>query len=353
MNCLRGARIAAALSSIAISMMAGGCGYKNQPVPPESIIPTAIQDLRYTIDDTSVTLTWTYPVETERGKDIVEIDSFEIYQADIPVKDYCGTCPVPFGQPVTIPGGETTVQGKKKTISYTFPGLAANHKYFYKVRSRTGWWVSSDDSNIVSLVWQQPIAGPQGLSAKTTDKQVVLNWQPATSLKDGKKVTLPVQYQVLRSQDGKEFAKIGAPVSTPSYIDQDVRINQKYSYKVQALMQTNTDLSAGGESQVVTASLVAQSPMLPPAGVGVAETAAGNKVFWDKAKDENLGGYRVYRRSANKDSFELLDEVKPDFNLYIDKTAKEGTSYFYVVTTISSGTPVVESSYSREASTRR
>ena len=353
MNCLRGVQIATALASAAIIMMTGGCGYKNQPVPPESVIPVAIDDLRYTNENTGVKLTWTYPVETVRGKTLNEIDKFEIYLADVPVKDYCGTCPVPFGQPIAMPGGESSVQGKKKTATYDLPNLVAGHKYFFKVRSRTSWWVSSDDSNIVSLVWQQPVAGPQGLTAKAMDKQISLKWQPVSNLKDGTKAQQPVQYQVLRSGDGKEFAKIGEPVSTTSFVDRDVRNNQKYLYKVQALLKTQNEYSAGGETETVAASPVDQPKLLPPTGVGVAETAAGNKIFWDKSKEEKLGGYRIYRRSANKDAFELLDEVKPDFNLYIDKTAKEGSVYFYVVTTISAETPVVESAYSREASSRR
>ena len=49
------------------ALLVGGCGYKTMPVPPQEIVPTAITDLRYELDEKGVTLTWTYPAEDREG----------------------------------------------------------------------------------------------------------------------------------------------------------------------------------------------------------------------------------------------------------------------------------------------
>ena len=51
-------------------LVVGGCGYKDHPVPPATVVPEAIADLRYETDEKGVTLTWSYPMETIRGTEI-------------------------------------------------------------------------------------------------------------------------------------------------------------------------------------------------------------------------------------------------------------------------------------------
>jgi uncharacterized protein len=353
MNLVRGARIAATLALGAALLLSSGCGYKNLPVPPESVVPVVIQDLRYAIDDKGVKLTWTYPVETIKGTEIPEIATFELYEAEVSLQDYCGTCPVPFTKPVEVAGGVTSIQGKKRTATYENTQLASGRKYFFKVRSRTSWWASSDDSNIVSFVWHVPAAAPQGLTAKAADRQVSLKWQAVSTLQDGSPAGQALQYRILRSIDGKDFTRIGEPVNGASYVDRDVRNGQKYVYKVQSLMRIEKEQVDGGQSEAVAVNPVDQTPLLPPGGVRVIDTAAGIKVVWDKSEAKDLGGYKIYRRSADRDDFELVGEVEAQFTIFVDTTAKADIRYYYVVTAVTSAAEPIESAKSREATSRR
>ena len=56
-----GARVAGSVFLSVMFLSFGGCGYKNDPVPPASVVPKAIEDLRYSIDESGVSLTWSYP----------------------------------------------------------------------------------------------------------------------------------------------------------------------------------------------------------------------------------------------------------------------------------------------------
>ena len=260
MNILRRAGVAGVGLLLGVSLQfLGGCGYKDHPVPPAAVVPEAIEDLRYDADAKGITLSWSYPMETIKGKEIEDLASFELYRAEVPLKDYCGNCPIPFAEPLEQPGGVTTEDGKRRRAVYTMTDLRPGYKYFFKVRSRTSWFAESADSNIVTFVWQVPAKAPEGLKAEVGNKEIVLSWQPVTSLQDGGPVDKPLQYQVLRSTSGKDFEKIGLVDRGTSFVDPKVAKNQQYAYQVQTLMKVGEETVSGGTSRPVTALSVDQT----------------------------------------------------------------------------------------------
>jgi hypothetical protein len=333
-------------------LLAGGCGYKNYPVPPETVVPVPIVDLLYRADDKEVQLTWSYPVKTIKGSVLEDITSFELYRAEIPLEDYCGTCPVPFGEPMEIDGGSPFDGEVRRKATYSSTLLQSGHKYFFKVRSRTSWWATSADSNIVTFTWFQPAAAPTGITAKAGDQQVALRWQPVSSLSDGKAADMEIKYQLLRSAGGKDLTSVGDPVSATSFVDRQVRNGQKYFYAVQSMMVHEDELVNGGVSEKVSVTPVDRTPPLPPSGVTSVQTGVGIKIFWDKSESADISGYRVYRRAANKDSYELLGKVEPQYTLFVDSKASDSVRYYYAITAVDQATPPNESNKSREATVR-
>ena len=325
----RRGKMAAVTCGLLVAIVLSACGYKNLPVPPEQVVPKAVTDLRFVSEGKEGRLEWTYPVASVTGEGLAGIDSFELFQASVAVKDYCPTCPIPFGQPQTLPAGETTIQGKKRIATAQTPRLISGYKYFFKVRSRTSWWVSSDDSNVVAFAWNVVANAPQGLSARAGSKNAALTWQPVTAMTDGSPLTAPARYQVQRSDDGKPFITI-AIVAGPLYVDNGVSLGHNYSYRVLALTLTDGAETAGDASDTVAAALI--NPPLPPSGVGVAVTSSGPRVYWDGA--ENAAGYRVYRRAADERSYQRLGDTSAVVNIFIDKSAREGVIYYYVITTL-------------------
>ncbi len=330
-----------------------GCGYKNSPIPPQQVVPEPISDLLYRTDDKGVQLSWSYPVETIKGAPIDDISSFALYQAEIPLEEYCSTCPIPFGEPLELDGG-STVDGKvRRKASYELTMLRPEHKYFYKVRSRTSWWADSDDSNIVTFVWFQPAAAPEGLTALPGDRQITLQWQPVTMLTDGTEAGAAMRYQVLRSARGKGFSTLGEPLSATEFVDRQVNNGVQYSYVVQSLMVLQNELVNGGTSEPAAATPVDLSPPLSPTGVTVVQTGVGIKVFWDRVEGGGIGGYQVYRRAADRDSYELVGRVDADLTLFVDAAgAGDNVRYYYAVTAIDTAMPPNESEKSQEASLR-
>lgn len=329
----------------------GGCGYKTLPVPPENIVPKAIEDLRYSVDEKGVVLTWSYPVETIQKTDLTDVASFEVYRAVVSLDSYCATCPIPFGEPIVVPGGMMSKDGRRKG-TYESALLRSGEKYFFKVRSRTSWWAASADSNIVTFVWHMPAKAPEGLQAAGGDSSVRLQWQPVTQLMNGQQPDLPVRYQVLRSLDGKEFAELGAVGTETNYTDSSVQNGRKYFYKIQSVLQVSGNDVDGGTSEVTTAVPVDLTPPEAPTGVTVVATLKGFKIFWENSPAKDLQGYHIYRRAADQKQKERIGDVEARYTIYEDNTVSAEGKYYYSVTAYDRMQPANESSSSVEATSR-
>ncbi|MDX9834315.1 MAG: hypothetical protein RBT36_03775 [Desulfobulbus sp.] len=324
-----------------------GCGYKDKPIAPSQIVPVAVTDLQYQLDEKGVTLYWSYPNKTVTGTKVVDIASFDLYRAVVAVDEHCETCPIPFASPIDVPGGALPDNGARST-SYQMTVLRPGHLYFFKVRSRTGWWSESEDSNMVSFLWNTPPMAPEGLSVKAGDGRTVLAWQPVQRRQDASQLAETVTYQVLRSVDGGVFAKVGESVATTSYSDTQVENGRTYAYQVQAVSVFKQGQVAGGTSETVEATPLDLTPPPPPRNLQGIRTDVGVKVYWDQVEAGDLTGYRVYRRAAGADKSQLVGTVHLPYNLFVDKKAAENTQYFYSVTSIDGQNPANESARTPE-----
>ena len=348
---LKKAQLAGAVFLTGTLFLVGGCGYKTDPVPPASIVPKAIDDLRYSVSEKGVTLKWTFPKETIRGGDLTDISSFDVYRAVVPVKDYCPTCPIPFNEPIPVDGGLVDPEQSRQG-TYETSLLRSGHRYFFKVHARTSWWAASADSNIVSFVWHIPAKGPEGVETTAGDTSAVISWQPVTMLMDGQAVEYPVSYQVLRSKDNANFAAIGNSTTKTEFTDNSLLNGETYYFKVQSILHVDKDKISGGLSESSRVVPVDLTPPAAPTGVTAVQTGAGIKVFWEKSQDADVKGYRIYRRGSNDTEPVKIGEVPAVYAIFEDTKVKSDTSYYYSVTAFDQADPANESVKSREASIR-
>ena len=64
MNTTSVIRVAGTLLLGASFLFSGGCGYKDLPVAPDSVVPEPISELLYKVNDKGLQLTWSYPIKT-------------------------------------------------------------------------------------------------------------------------------------------------------------------------------------------------------------------------------------------------------------------------------------------------
>ncbi len=332
------------LVSLFLLVLVNGCGYKTDPVPPQDIVPEAITDMRYQIIDGGVRLLWSYPVKTVQGKDIESISNFDLYRAGVALENDCPNCPIPFGSPHRLPGGTVLDGAKRRTASYDILDVKPGYKYFFKVVSRSGWWASSANSNVVTFVYEIPPAAPTGLQVEPGDNEVRLRWNPVTTLQNGQPLSRPVLYEVARN--GK---KIADSITSAQYTDSNVQNGVNYSYRVKSKFAGSTAVS-GKSSSSAKAAPVDTTPPKPITGVRAVSVHKGVTVFWDSCEEENIKSYRIYRRASTSSQYQMVAEVEPQYTVYTDTAVKGDSRFLYVVTVIDANGN--ESNYSSAAAPR-
>lgn len=321
-----------------------GCGVKNNPVPPQHVVPNPVLDLKAEVTDQGAVLSWSYPRETVTGETVEEIEGFALCRAEIPVDSYCKTCPIPYSAVIEVPGGLLADGGK--TASYEAKDLRPGNLYFFKVRSQSGWWRESKDSNEVSFLWQTPPLAPEGLTATAGDGRNSLQWQAVTRLRDGASLTVPVRYQLYRGVDNGSMAQLGGPLAATAYTDSEVENGRTYTYQVQAANTYAHGTVHSALSATVQAKPLDRTPPPVPAGVEGIRTEVGVKLYWDQIEFDDLAGYRIYRRAPGGEIVRVGEVFLP-YTMFIDSKAPGGT-LLYSVSAIDRRNPANESARSEE-----
>lgn len=327
-----------------------GCGRKTALVVPQVLVPVAIVDLRPTLDENGATLEWTYPAEMENGDPLSAIENFEVLQAAVPEADYCEGCPVRFEQKGLVDGGLLPVTGESRTATYRETGLQDGYRYLYKVRSRAGRLYASRDSNIVSFVWMTPPESPDGLEIAAGDRELILKWDAVKVNIAGNSLASPPVYQVYRRRRGdEEFFALGEPLQGPEFIDAGLNNGELYHYKVRTLVASAEALQPGGFSKEISAVPRDIKPPAVPRNLVAIEIPAGVKLAWQAVLNEDLAGYRVYRRKEGAEQPELIAEVKSSQNQFVDHDVPAGAKWYYSVTSFDRMQPPNESLLSEES----
>ncbi|MBM9613688.1 hypothetical protein JWJ90_05230 [Desulfobulbus rhabdoformis] len=327
-------------------LFCGGCGFKDDPVSPQQVLPQAVPDLQVEVTPKGATLSWSYPQKTMSGEAVEEIDGFELFQAEIPEDDFCPSCPIPYRTIIDVPGGYL-VPGSEKTAVYEVNDLRPGNLYYFKVRSKSGWWRESQDSNEISFLWQTPPRSPRSLTVLSGDGENTLQWQPVTELTTGEKMTVPLQYQLFRGVDGKQVKPYGTPLTITSYRDTDVKNGSRYTYQVQAENMYTHGIIVGPLSESAVATPTDQTAPPVVSQVDALRTDMGVKVFWKDVAADDLAGYRVYRRQAGEAPVQVA-EVSLPYTLFVDQNPPGGVLY-YSVSSFDDQDPANESERSVEA----
>ena len=186
------------------------------------------------------------------------------------------------------------------------------------------------------------------------DQRLTVSWQPLTQLRDGSLVEETVRYQVYRSNNGKDFSRIGVPVDHLSYVDQGLRNGRKYFYQVKALRTLDGTDMYGEVSDVVSGQPRDLTPPAPPHQFTVMATPEGVAILWESVAATDVAGYRIYRRSAGEEDFVLVGETGGRTFSFTDRNLPPGNELlYYAVTAFDGADPPNESAFSQLLEFRR
>ena len=108
-------------------------------------------------------------------------------------------------------------------------------------------------------------------------------------------------------------------------------------------------------------------------GVGEVELQAGNRkeaicclerglevipgraivrLFWEENKEDDISGYRIYRRNGSRGGFVQIGEVQQPMTIFTDRDVQAGTAYEYYVSAYDNASAENESGPSRTLKAR-
>jgi fibronectin type 3 domain-containing protein len=225
------------------------------------------------------------------------------------------------------------------TSDYTDTGVTNDTTYYYVVTALDKCVNVSGDSSESSATPQAgPPAPPTGLVATPGSTQVALDWanngEPDL---DG--------YNVYRgTTTSGPYSKInGSLLGTSDYTDTGLTNGTIYYYVVRA---ENTSAQESGNSTEVSATPV-DAPPAPPSGLVATPQNAQVSLDWSDNSEPDLSGYNVHRSTTPGGPYTKVNGPVVSASDYLDTGLSNGTTYYYVVTAVDTGSN--ESGNSSEA----
>jgi len=227
------------------------CGKRGPLVPPESLVPAAIRDLKVDQKGNRFLVCWSEPSKLESGSKLEGIAGFRVFRREVlPPDQDCEDCPSAYLLQRNVdPEYLQDVFHIGSRYCFSDTELTDGKTYQYKVITVDADGVSGKDSNKARREKTVPPATPR-LFATTIPTGVVIHWEPAQGMTG---MTLE-GYSVYRKREGGSMPLF--PVATVAadsnrFEDKEMEHGVKYVYGIRAIARTGSETVESEMSNLV------------------------------------------------------------------------------------------------------
>ncbi|MEW6675394.1 MAG: hypothetical protein AB1348_05240 [Nitrospirota bacterium] len=185
--------------------------------------------------------------------------------------------------------------------SYIDTDFRISSEYKYKIVSQNLRGITSDDSNIITIIPKTVPSPPQKILFKIEHDSLTLNWKGAG---DG------ILYNIYKSNEKGRYQLTPAnkePFRETSFKD-NFDIKRPVYYTVRSLIGGNTrDEGPASEELEINPSEFVPSP---PRGLQALATPENVYLIWKEPAETWVVGYRVYREINEKEGFVLIGDTQ-------------------------------------------
>jgi hypothetical protein len=242
------------------------------------------------------------------------------------------------------------INRKAKGFTYQYIDLPPQPEveYAYMVQ------LLSEDDRVGSVTEEiriTPAGGPSppsGLRAGAGDGQIELAWAE-TPAGDGMAGVLAGYNLFRRTLDGEYDLRAALnpePIPVSGYTDTGLENGEEYCYVITSVLQGEQGFEESGLSLETCAVPRDTTPPAAPEGLSHTRGTGFLLLSWDENSEEDLAGYRVYRRQGREGSFDRLTPEVLANPFYKDSGVRSGEFYSYVVTAVDSSPAANESPFS-------
>ena len=311
------------------ALLATGCGYIGEPLPPLANVPARVNDLAAVQRGSRIFVQFTIPSRTTEGmiaKDPVKLDL------------RIGTAGAPFNADQWAAHARRVPETTRETgmAHYTIPAAEfANQEAVLAVRAIGANGKDAGWSSFLVLPVVPPPEQPAAVTATATADGVRLTWRARGE-----------NFKVFRKAPAEGFALV-ATVQQTQWTDPSAEFGRQYTYQVQSIVKLGQNREAESElSAEASITPVDTFPPAAPSGLRLSPAPNSIELAWDRNREADLAGYRIYRATAGGPLEKLTDTSQ--IPSYSDRNVEHGKQYRYAIAALdnaaneSAKTPPVE-----------
>lgn len=329
-------------------LLAAACGRKGPLQPPLASGPQAVEGLTAHQQGGGVILEWTNPTKSIDGRPLESLEAAEIWVLELRPGD--GKRPLGLQDfeararlgrrvlPKEFQPSSRAAAGRSPDVMFAYPisgEESAPPVLAFAVRVLDAKKRRSKFCAPVVVETRVCPLPPDIQDVRVFKDRIEIVWAAPKSNTDGSAPAEVAGYNVYRTEGrGKPEKLTSSPITGLTFGDRRSSFGVPYTYVVRAC-------AAGPEASVESADsaprdVVAKDvfPPDPPAGLVALSGPGGISLSWEAGHEEDIGGYRVWRREEGGSGFVSLTSVPVAGNSFTDATAGKGKAYIYAVSAV-------------------
>ncbi len=325
------------------------CGKKGDLLPPLIRLPQTVEDIQATQRANSILLTWKNPTAYVDGSALSEIERIEVWiletekrsdnmTSEIGLEEFQQKAKLDISiESEEISGYLIQEYGSDSRMQYSFnlseeDCVSKRYTFGLRVKDRKRYSGFSDLVSLEPLLISLP---PQDVEVLVYQERIEITWTAPSQNIDHSSPANFKGYNVYRFEAEEEPRRLNSDlVKLEKYDDKNFSFGKTYRYFVRTSATDTTPFFESQDSEVVEILVTDSFAPHPPKGlmsVGGMDVIA---IRWDENSEEDLDGYRVWRRDEMEKEFHLLTPQPIMGNAFSDTAVEKDKRYYYAVTAL-------------------
>lgn len=325
------------------------CGKKGEILPPLVRFPQTVENFQIIQKADHISLSWLNPIAYEDGSTLSTIEKIEIWVLEEKASEVVGTVEIPveeFEQRATILETITQDQIQDRAVQeessrdqmvypYGFSGkdyLSKKFTFGVRVKGKKRYSAFSTLLSIEPEVLPLP---PKDVTVTVFSDHIEVKWSPPSKNRDQSTPPNLEGYNIYRSEEEGESRRLNAKlVEAEKYDDENFVFDRIYTYFVRASANASSPFLESEDSEEVEIS--PKDTFAPDQPKGLISVAGQDilSITWDANTEDDLDGYKVWRREEGTAEVLLLTPDLIKENAYNDRSVKKGIAYIYFITAL-------------------
>jgi hypothetical protein len=325
------------------------CGKKGEILPPLIRFPQPVENFEVVQKADRIRLTWLNPNAYEDGSPLSVIEKIEIWVLEEVASEVVGTAEMPaeeFEQKAAILATITQDRIQDYTVKdgsspnhliypYEFSGkdyLTKKFTFGVRVKGKKRY---SPFSVLLSIKPEVLPLPPEGVEATVFADRIEVKWSPPLKNRDQSIPPNLEGYNIYRSEEEGESRRLNTNlVEAEKFDDENFEFHRVYRYFVRASANASHPFLESENSEEI--EILPKDTFAPDRPKGLISVAGQDvlSITWDANMENDLDGYRVWRREEGKAEVHLLTPDLIKENAYNDASVNKGTGYIYFVTAL-------------------